>query len=305
MPDKPVLSIIVPHLNAPEALGRCLASLAAQCNDRLAFEVIVVDNGSDVLPDAVCDGFDFVRLAEESTAGPGPARSRGAHLARAELLAFIDSDCIAEAGWVENIVDYFRTHPEAAVVGGEVLIHRADPARPTMIEAYESVYGYRMKLYIERDHYPATCNMAVRCDIFRRVGDFAGIAIAEDMDWGRRATAMGVRIEYVPDIRIATPARATFRELARKWDRHIGHDYAKVDNFGGQMRWMLRALALGVSPVSEIFLIATSGRVSGLRERGLALLCLSRIRFHRCTRMLGLLASNKGQTLPGVWRNRG
>lgn len=305
MPDKPVLSVIIPHLNAPDALGRCLAALAAQRTEQIPFEVIVVDNGSDVLPDAVCNGFGFVRLAEEPTPGPGPARSRGAHLAAADLLAFIDCDCIADARWIKNIVDHFHTHPEAEVVGGEVLIHRVDPAHPTMIEAYESVYGYRMKLYVERDGYTATCNMAVRRDIFERVGDFAGIAIAEDVDWGRRATAMGVRIAYVPDIRIATPARATFRELARKWDRHIGHDHAELRGAGDRVRWVVRALALAASPLAEVVRIARSNRVAGLKERGLAFLCLARIRLYRCRRMLGLLFSGDDRTLSGAWRHRG
>lgn len=305
MPDKPVLSVIIPHLNAPEALGRCLASLAAQRHDQITFEVIVVDNGSDVLPDAVCDAFDFVRLAEEPTAGPGPARSRGAHLAWADVLAFIDSDCIADAGWIENIAAYFRTHPKAEVVGGEVLIHRVDPARPTMIEAYESVYGYRMQLYVERDHYTATCNMAVRRNIFEKVGDFAGIAIAEDVDWGRRATAIGVRIDYVADIRIATPARATFRELARKWDRHIGHDYAELSGAGDRVRWVMRALALAASPLAETVRIVRSTKVAGFKERGLAFLCLARIRLYRCRRMLGLLFRGDDRALSGAWRHRG
>lgn len=304
MPDKPALSVIIPHLNAPEALERCLTSLAAQRNAAV-FEVIVVDNGSDVVPEVTCRAFDFVRLVEEPTPGPGPARSHGAHLARADLLAFIDSDCVAKPGWILGIVDYFQTHPDTAVIGGEVSILKADPTRPTMIEAYESIYGYRMQLYVERDHYTATCNMAVRRDIFKQVGDFAGISIAEDVDWGRRATAMGVRIDYVPKMQIATPARATFRELARKWDRHIGHDYAELRGTGDFMRWTGRALALMASPLGETVRIARSQKVAGLAERALAFICLTRIRFYRGRRMLGLLLSGNGQALSGAWRHRG
>ena len=56
-------------------------------------EVIVVDNGSRVLPEAVVAAYPAVRLVAEPTPGPGPARNRGAALARAPLLVFADADC--------------------------------------------------------------------------------------------------------------------------------------------------------------------------------------------------------------------
>lgn len=305
MTDAPALSVIIPHLNAPEALARCLEALAAQRGDGVPFEVIVADNGSARPPEAVVAAFPFARLIVEPTPGPGPARSQGARIARAPILAFIDCDCIPAPGWLRAIAAHFAAHPETGVIGGDVRIDRADPARATAIEAYESIYGYRMRLYIERDHYAATCNMAVRRDIFRTVGDFGGIGIAEDMDWGRRATAMGVRTDYVPGMRISTPARDSFAQLARKWDRHIGHDFAEVRGAGDRIRWGLRAVRLGLSPLAEIGRILTSDRVSGLRERGLAFRCLTRIRLYRCRRMLGLLSGGDGAALARGWRRDG
>ena len=95
MADKKRLSVIIPHLDAPEALDCCLTALAADCAARNDVEVIVVDNGSKARPETVCNRYDFVGLTDEATPGPGPARSHGAHLATAPLLAFIDCDCIA------------------------------------------------------------------------------------------------------------------------------------------------------------------------------------------------------------------
>jgi len=296
------LTVVIPHLNAPESLSRCLGALAAQRRADTPFEIIVVDNGSAALPEAECAAWPFVRLTEEPVPGPGPARSRGAGMARTELLAFIDCDCIAAPGWIDTTISYMASHPETGVIGGDVRIAYADPARPTAIEAYESVFGYRMKLYVERDHYTATCNMAVRRDVFEKVGPFAGIDIAEDVDWGRRATAANVRIDYVPEMRIATPARADFAELRRKWDRHVGHDFEKVEGLSGRLRWALRALALAASPPAEALRIARSDRLSGLRSRALALACLSRVRLYRARRMLGFLIG-RGPTSAGAWRS--
>ncbi|CUH49074.1 glycosyltransferase [Ruegeria atlantica] len=301
MPDIPQLSIVIPHLNAPGALRECLTALAEQADDGIAFEVIVVDNGSTETPDEICAAFPFARLAHETTLGPGPARSRGATLSRAEILAFIDCDCIAQSGWIAGIVDYFNAHPDTDVIGGDVRILRIDPNATTAVEAYESVYGYRMQLYIMRDGYAATCNMGVRRGAFRKVGDFAGITIAEDVDWGRRATSLGMITRYVPQIVVETQARGSFSELTRKWDRHIGHDFAEVSGIGGRLRWGTRALILAASPLGEVLRILHSDRVSGLRDRFLALFCLTRIRLYRCRRMLALLFGRAAQTAT-AWR---
>lgn len=303
MPEAgPRISVVIPHLNHPEALGRCLASLAAQADDAPRFEAIVVDNGSKAPPADVVARFPFARLEAEPAHGPGPARSRGARLSRAEFVAFIDADCIAMPGWLATIAAWFDAHPETQVIGGDVRIARVAPGRATAIEAYESVWGYRMKLYVERDHYTATGNMAVRRETFLAVGDFGGIRIAEDVDWGRRATAAGARIDYVPALGIETPARASFAELRRKWDRHIGHDYEEVRGLKGRLRWAARALALAASPVAEIPLVLTSDRISGPRERLLAFVCMTRIRLYRAQRMVRLLFSGEGAALASSWR---
>ncbi len=301
----PDLTVIIPHLNAPRVLEHCLRALSAQRDDGVDFRVIVVDNGSERRPEAVCAAYDFVRLSDEATPGPGPARNHGASLAISPLLAFIDCDCIAHPGWIRCIAQHFARHPATDVIGGDVCIARVDPARATAIEAYECVYGYRFKLYIEKHGYSGSGNMAVRRHVFEQVGGFAGIHIAEDMDWGRRAAALGVQLDYVPLMRIDTAAREDFCQLARKWDRHIGHDFETLSGARQHLRWGIRALALAASPLPEILRVLGSERISGARERWLAWRCLCRIRLYRCTRMLRLLAGGDGRAMSGAWRRRG
>lgn len=298
----PAVSVVVPHLNDAAGLARCLAALAAQ-RGAPPFEVVVVDNGSAEPPAALVARHRFARLAAEPRPGPGPARSRGAALARAPLLAFTDSDCIPDPGWLAAIAAAFAADPGLAVAGGEVTIALADPARPTAIEAYESVFGYRMRLYVERDGYAATCNMAVRAAAFAAVGPFAGLAVAEDMDWGRRATALGLRPRFLPGMRVATPARPDFAALARKWDRQIAHDWgaARAGGPGARLRWLARAAALPLSPLAEIPAIAATGRLSGPRARLLALAATARIRAWRARRMWELALGLDPARLAGAW----
>ena len=304
---RPRISVVIPHYNDEPALAVDLAALEAQRGDGVSFEVIVVDNGSARLPDAVCDRFPGVRLLSETTPGPGPARNRGAGEARGEILAFVDSDCCPDPGWILAI-DRAFADPATEIIGGDVCIAPADPGRMTVVEAYESVFSYRIRLYIERDSYTGTGNMALRPEIFAAVGSFAGIGVAEDMDWGRRATALGFRHTYVPEMRVRTPARRDFAELARKWDRHIAHFYAenrarRISPASAQLRWLARTAMVAASPLGEVLTVARSDRVARLGDRGRALAGVTRLRLYRAGRMLSLGLGADPARLAGGWRD--
>ena len=68
----PAISIVIPHLNQPELLAKCLACLHGQSVDMARTEIIVVDNGSAEPPRSVVEAFPGTLLATEATPGPGP-----------------------------------------------------------------------------------------------------------------------------------------------------------------------------------------------------------------------------------------
>lgn len=281
------LSIVIPHLNQPGFLARCLAALAPQVEAMAGVEAIVVDNGSRDLPSEVCGLYRWVRLEQESVPGPGPARNHGIAVARAPLLAFIDADCVPHGGWLASLAGAFAVNSATQIIGGDVRIGLADPARPTALEAYESVFAYRQKEYIEKMGFSGTGNLAMRREAHEAVGPFGGIEIAEDRDWGRRARALGIKIEYLDTMIVYHPARTTFAELCRKWDRHVSHDYEELPaGLAGQLKWAGLALAVAASGIVDIRRIAVSRRIATWRERGLAAAVLLRIRLYRTRRML-------------------
>ncbi len=299
-----MISIIIPHFNQPDALARCLASLARQEACGHEVEILVVDNGSDALPEAQVAAHPAARLLREPEPGPGPARNRGVAEAKGEILAFIDADCVAHPGWLESIARHMEAGAE--ILGGDVRILHRTPGRPGIWEAYESEFAYRMEHYIARQGFTGTGNMAVRAGVMAAVGPFAGIGTAEDRDWGRRATAQGHTITWAPDMIAYHPARESFAELARKWDRHIAHDYAlyRQRRFG-RLRWLLRALMVAASPVASSWRVLASRRIEGgWRGRLKAILGLTRLRLYRARRMLGLLLS-RGGGLENRWREKG
>jgi cellulose synthase/poly-beta-1,6-N-acetylglucosamine synthase-like glycosyltransferase len=298
----PRLSVIIPHLNEPENLNRCLRSLDAQRSDAMPFEVIVVDNGSRALPEIDGSLTIEVRLEREPVPGPGPARNRGASVARAEVLAFVDADCVAHPAWISTIVTFMDDNPQVDVIGGDIALLRKDPRRMTAVEGYESIYSYRNKTYVERHGYSATGNMAVRTRVFRSVGPFGGISTMEDTEWGKRATAQGHPIAYVAGAIVATPSCQSFEELAKRWDRHVAHEFRDLaPGPKGLLGWLAKSAVIAGSPVGEIFRIARSDRVSGPRERFLALVCTTRVRLYRARRMVGLALKDNASAMVDSW----
>lgn len=292
-------SVVIPHLNQPEFLRRCLASLAAGV--RQPDEILVVDNGSDVMPHDICDAFAGVTLLHEKTPGPGPARNLGVAHSTGDILAFIDADCLADPVWLE-VAAREMADPDANVLGGDVRIALHNPKKLTMLEAYESIYAYRMDRYIAREGFTGTGNLVVRRTVLERVGRFAGLSVAEDRDWGQRATAMGYKIRYVAQMKAYHPARATFAELQQKWDRHMAHDFTTTRTVqNGKLKWLVKSLAMGLSPLAEIPRIVMSDRVSGLRSRMLTFGVLIWIRAYRARRMFQLLAGMDPDRLSGRW----
>lgn len=302
--SSPFICVVIPHLEQEEYLRSCLQSLVRQTYDMRRVEIIVVDNGSKKLPKGICSAFDGVRLVEEPTPGPGPARNLGVKLSTGVILAFIDADCTADTGWLAAI-DAALAQSGVAVVGGDVRIARRDPGHATMLEAYESIYAYRQEEYINIQKFSGTGNLAMRRETYDAVGPFCGIERAEDRDWGHRAARLGFAITYVPDMIVYHPARRSFEELCGKWDRHISHDFAEhATRQWGSLRWALYGLAVAMSPAFEIVRLCNCDRVTGLSERCLAFAALTRIRAWRACRMFRMLFTAGSPVSIGAWTRR-
>jgi glycosyltransferase involved in cell wall biosynthesis len=293
------VSVVIAHLNQPQELAILLESLIA--GHRRPVEVIVVDNGSTVPPVAICAAFADVRLLHELAPGPGPARNRGASVAQGRILAFTDADCRADADWIASIERAFAD-PATQIIGGDVRIRPARPSHPSMTEAYEALFSFHARQYIRRHGFALTCNLAMRADVFRAVGGFAGLSVAEDVDWGQRATGLGHVIGYRPDMVIDHPARGSVTELKAKWSRQTAHAFADIgQDAPSRLRWGFRALALGLSPPAALPRILVSRRVRGARARVLAFACLCLVRWHRARVMLWLLSGGDPAALVARW----
>ena len=301
----PAISIVVPHLNDAERLDRCLAALVAQDADMARAEIIVVDNGSREPPADLVARFPTARLEAEPRPGPGPARNRGAALAAAPILAFTDSDCIPEPGWVAAILARFAAEPTTGIIGGEVRVFAMNPSRPTSAEAYDLLYAFQQRAHIIRRRFAVTANLAVRRAVFEAVGPFGGLEVSEDLDWGQRAAALGHRTHYAPEAVVQHPARRDMTALWAQWDRHVSHFWqTRASTAGGRLKWALLIPVVAASPLAEIPKILASDKVAGPRARWLVFRGVAGLRLHRAQRMLEAMRGGQARTASRGW-NRG
>jgi glycosyltransferase involved in cell wall biosynthesis len=102
--EQPFFSIVIPSCARSRQLAACLQSLTCLDYPRDRFEVIVVDDGSETLPEDVvapfCNQLD-VTLDTRVHAGLAATRNTGATRAKGEFLAFTDDDC-APAEWLQS-----------------------------------------------------------------------------------------------------------------------------------------------------------------------------------------------------------
>jgi glycosyltransferase involved in cell wall biosynthesis len=293
-PKKPLISVIIPHLNTPNGLEACLGSLHSQTLERSAFEVIVVDNGSTSLPETTIERYPGILLLQELKPGPGPARNRGVEAASAGIFAFTDADCRAHPDWLSSALRSLQVAPPRTILGGDVQIWRERNTAITALQAYESVFAYRFKLYIEQHGFSGTGNLVVRNSDFFNIGPFQGIEVAEDIEFGQRALSAGYTFRYVPEMIVFHPARQSLRELFVKWDRHIQHGVnAAGKDTMWQARWVFRAFAILISPVVDWTKVIASDRIHGVSARVKAILVLVAVRSYRAYKMINLLLSRK------------
>ena len=188
MTSAPRISVVVPHYNDLERLGRCLAALNAQTMPREAYEIIVADNNSPCGMAAVEQTVEGrARIVTAMTPGAGPARNAGAEAAQGEILAFTDSDCVPEPDWLERGVAALTS---ADFIGGgmKVLVPGGRPMSGA--EAFETVFAFDNERYVKRLHFTVTANLICPRDLFFKVGPFR-TAVSEDNEWCWRAREKG------------------------------------------------------------------------------------------------------------------
>lgn len=217
------VSVIIPVYNDSERLKVCLDALERQTYPKTHFEVIVVDNGSSVDIASVVARFGQAVFACEGRTGSYAARNKGISLAKGEVLAFADSDCIPAPDWIEKGVANLLSIPNIGLLGGKIECVFLDQKKPKAFEVYDCITHLDQKYWIEKEKIGITANVFTFKTVFEKAGLFNdALKSGGDREWGKRVVEHGYAVAYADDACVRHPARSKLRQHVKKQIRVAG-----------------------------------------------------------------------------------
>ena len=282
----PGAAVIIPHYNDVTRLRLCLSELME--NDTTDTEILVVDNGSTQPLDELQRDFPAVRFVTEPSKGAAAARNRGVAETTAPRLFFIDADCVPARDWLTVAR---RVAPKADLIGGRVDVFDETPPPRSGAEAFEAVFAFNFRNYVEVQGFSGTGNLVTRRDVFEDVGAFIN-GLSEDREWTMRATAKGYRLIYADDLVVSHPSRPDWASLRHKW-RRLSSEMYQLNGTDpkARLRWALRGLAMPASAAVHLPRIFLSRKLDTPGEHVRAAVTLVRL---RCLRMGWMLRQAAG-----------
>ncbi len=223
-PTMPV-SVIIPSYQTPaETLAKTLAALERQTYPRELFEVVIVDDGSEPpLAQPRSTPLD-VKVVRQEHCGFGAPRARntGVRTASHDILLFLDSDMLAEAGWIaahtrwhhavsDALTLGFHAHGAVDDIEAETIRHRQGSLKemfsdrrsdPLWTESHMARTDDLTSIADDVFRVVHSGNFGIRKDFYWSVGGFDESFTRwgmEDTEFGYRAYTYGGLLAPVPD----------------------------------------------------------------------------------------------------------
>ena len=296
------VSIAVCTRERPEALARCLASLA-ELSER-AVEVLVIDNAPQSgRTREVVEHFPGVRYVCEPQRGLSAARNTALALASGEVVAFVDDDAVVHPNWLGRIGRCF-SDSNVMVATGLVLPAELETQAQMIFEQSFHFFhqGYRHRRF-DAKYFSATrnkgvpvweigagANMAVRRTAYElghrfdtRLGPGVFGGCGEDSEFWYGILAAGWSCVYEPSACVFHYHRRELNDLRRLVYQYMqGHvaalllQFAKYRDLGNLRRLLLRLpaeyavlvlrlIVTGFALDQRILLRGALGCLAGLR----------------------------------------
>lgn len=197
-------SVIVPTKDRPGKLLELLNSIKSQTLPTDEWEIIIVDDGSSVACEEIVGNFPWNKIQYKLvklplSEGPAFARNVGSDLAKGEILAFTDDDCLVDSEWLSIISKIFDNDTVVGVSGKTIVNHsgRITPYDIGLL-GLSTPRGYQ------------TCNIAYRRETFNLIGGFDSRFAKphrEDSDLAMKFLEKGHEIIYSPKMIVFHPSK--------------------------------------------------------------------------------------------------
>ncbi|MAX80540.1 MAG: hypothetical protein CL843_10230 [Crocinitomicaceae bacterium] len=288
MENKPILSVVVCTYKREEFIRQTLEHLQNQTADKSTYEVMFVDNNSPDRSAEICKGFqkEYPELNLsyflEMNQGHTFARNRGITESIGKYISFIDDDAFVHSNYVNELIHFFDTHPDADALGGKIIPVYEGGETPnwmtpfllTLVAALDM--GENPKEF-KKNSFPIGANIAFRKEVFDKHGLF-------DVNLGRRADNLeggdekeiiyrikraGAKVMYAPKVIVDhfIPKKRTEMEYIKRLGTGVGrHERKRItkEGFGS----VLKKAILEVLKIGATVLLFLRYLLTGSFEKG-------------------------------------
>lgn len=242
------LTILICTHDRMELLRRVLASLnTARRPANSQIDILVVANSCSDQTHTLLDRYreqanagDWLPLGWFAEPVPGKSLAMNSAIPRilGDIVTFVDDDHRVDDGYLSGIHQAVKAYPESDLFCGRILpdwdgteppwVHDTGPYRiyPLPVPRYDLGDAAR-ELEDTRDPLPGGGNLFLRTAWLNKVGTFStdfgpkghNLGGAEDLEWIRRALALGARLRYAPGVvqyHYVDPERLRLGYLVRK-----------------------------------------------------------------------------------------
>lgn len=219
------LSVIVPCYNRLDELEELFPTLEAQTLRREAFEVLVVDDGSDDGTQEFVENYIKgapleMRYFRQQNKGPGAARNLGLENAAGDFYIFVDSDVITPSHWLETIYREVNAENYDAFGGPDKAHESFSPTLKAIDYAMTSfittggLRGRKGKKLAK--FFPRSFNMGLSKATYEKIGGFGGLRHGQDIEYSNRIIKSGASVGYIHEAHVYHKRRTSIKKFFKQ-----------------------------------------------------------------------------------------
>jgi glycosyltransferase involved in cell wall biosynthesis len=239
MPDanhSGLVSVIIPLYNHAHFIKQALESVVAQ--GEIVKEVIVIDDGSKddslSIARAFAAAHPHIKVSSHENRGAAATLNRGVQEATGEFVAILNSDDYWMPERLTRLVRALDLDAGLALAASGISFVDGD-GRESQNIWYEQALGQFVAgrdlglALVDANFLMTTSNFVVRRHVFARLGGFADIRYAHDLDFVLRLAVRGLRIGFIDDKLLAYRSHGT--NTIKESHQKVRVDWAIVSAF--------------------------------------------------------------------------